>query len=201
MSTDAEPRWRRLEPDARREQIFTCARRLFRERPYSAVSTADIAQAAGVARGLVNHYFGTKRNLYLQVIKRMMFIPEEWAETLPDGPVEVRVQIGLTQFLDRISRHSKAWLSMSGAAGVGHDPDVEEILAEADQTGASRIMEMIGADKDNPQARAMILAFVGLTKAAGREWLAKESLTREQVQLLLEQSLLTIVRTVLPTLK
>ena len=43
MTAGSAPKWRRLEPDERREQIFTCAAELFGERPYAAVSTADIA--------------------------------------------------------------------------------------------------------------------------------------------------------------
>jgi AcrR family transcriptional regulator len=54
-------RRRRLEPDARREQILSVAIRLFGSKPYAEVSTTDVARDAGVARGLVNHYFGTKR--------------------------------------------------------------------------------------------------------------------------------------------
>ena len=45
------PRWQRLEHDERRQQILACARKLFSERNYAAVSTSDIAREAGVARG------------------------------------------------------------------------------------------------------------------------------------------------------
>ena len=68
MSVEAVRR-RRLEPDARREQILSVAVRLFGERGYAAVSTGDVAAGAGVARGLVNHYFGTKKELYLEVVR------------------------------------------------------------------------------------------------------------------------------------
>ena len=65
MSVDAAQGRRRLEPDVRRGQILACAVRLFGERPYAEVSTTDIARSAGVARGLINHYFGTKKDLFL----------------------------------------------------------------------------------------------------------------------------------------
>jgi AcrR family transcriptional regulator len=45
------PRWRRLEPDERREQILVCAMRLFGERPYAAVSTTELAAQAGWRAG------------------------------------------------------------------------------------------------------------------------------------------------------
>src|SRR5690242_17748597 len=79
VSVDAGQR-RRLEPDARRAQILSVAVRLFGERGYAGVSTGDVARGAGVARGLVNHYFGTKKELYLEVIRLMLTVPEARSE-------------------------------------------------------------------------------------------------------------------------
>src|SRR3954452_11218080 len=93
------PRWRRLEPDERREQILDCAVRLFGERPYSAVSTTEIAQQAGVARGLLNHYFGTKRDLYLEVVRQMVLMPDMFS-AVTSGSTEERVEQSVEWFLD-----------------------------------------------------------------------------------------------------
>src|SRR3954447_89986 len=86
------PRWRRLEPDARREQILECAVRLFGERPYASVSTTDIAREAGVARGLLNHYFGTKRDLSLEVVRALVTLPEMAEAEAGTGSLRTRVQ-------------------------------------------------------------------------------------------------------------
>src|SRR5689334_22506932 len=105
--TPSEPRWRRLEPDARKEQIFNCATRLFGERPYADVSTSDIAAEAGVARGLINHYFGTKRELYLAVIRRAVALPGITVEAFPEGPIEERAGIAVSWFLDVVVNQGK----------------------------------------------------------------------------------------------
>ena len=73
---DIAPRWTRLEHDERRGQILAAAATLFAERHYASVSTKDIADAAGVARGLLHHYFGSKRDLYLEVAREMLRVPE-----------------------------------------------------------------------------------------------------------------------------
>ncbi|MFL5829210.1 MAG: TetR/AcrR family transcriptional regulator, partial [Solirubrobacteraceae bacterium] len=75
--TAASPtrRWQRLEHDERRQQILVCAKSLFSERSYASVSTTEIAREAGIARGLLNHYFGTKRDLYLEVVRSMVRVP------------------------------------------------------------------------------------------------------------------------------
>ena len=72
----ATPRKRvRLDYDERRQLILDAARRLFCQRPYSEVSMADLAEAAGVARGLLHHYFGSKRDLYLAVMRDLLQVP------------------------------------------------------------------------------------------------------------------------------
>jgi AcrR family transcriptional regulator len=61
--------WKK-DPHGRRERVLAEATRLFSERGYAAVSTADIAAAAGVAEGNVFHYFGSKPDLLKAVGER-----------------------------------------------------------------------------------------------------------------------------------
>jgi len=193
------PRWRRLEPDARREQILECAVRLFGERPYAAVSTTDIAREAGVARGLLNHYFGTKRDLYLEVVRKLVTITEvPGADVAVRGALRSRVERSVDWFLDAVSVHGKTFVAVTGAEGVGSDPEIERIFAEADDAAARRVLELVGLPADVDEHRAVIRAYGGLVKAAMREWIRDEALDRSAVRLLLARVLETIVKDVLP---
>src|SRR5947209_12831050 len=126
------PPRRRLEPDARREQILECAVRLFGERPYSAVSTTDIAGEAGVARGLLNHYFGTKRELYLEVMRTLMRTPSNPVPLPAEGRgLEAVIDESVERWLTMIDRNRGTWLAAIGAQGLGRDPEVEAIMEQA----------------------------------------------------------------------
>lgn len=204
MSTDSVPRWRRLEPDERREQIFACAAELFGERPYAEVSTSDIAVRAGVARGLINHYFGTKRELYLAVVRRAMTVPHFAVELLPEGPLEVRAHAAVEWFLDMISKQEKMWLAAIAPEGIGRDPEVERILEDADRESADRVLEAVGIEPTNSrwdELNAVIRAYGGLVKAAGREWLVRGALDRREVHVLLTRTLITLVSEVFPAVQ
>ena len=193
-------RRRRLEPDARREQILQCAIRLFGERPYAAVSTIDIAREAGIARGLLNHYFGTKRDLYLVVVRQMV-LPEEVDLVVPDGAtLDERVDICVEWFLDAVGEHGKTFVAVTGAEGVGDDPEIEKIMFEADNVAAQRVLEAmgLGASPHNEQQRAVIRAYGGMAKAAVREWIRHGSLSRAELKVLLGATLLTTVGEVFP---
>ncbi|RZQ59702.1 TetR/AcrR family transcriptional regulator [Amycolatopsis suaedae] len=200
MSADSAPKWRRLEPDERREQIFACAAALFGQRPYADVSTSDIAAAAGVARGLINHYFGTKRQLYLAVVKRALTVPQFAVEMLPEGSLETRLSAAVDWFLDMVTRQEKMWLAAIAPEGIGRDAEVEQILEEADRESADRVLEAVGFTHHHrsEELNAVVRAYAGMVKAAGREWLVRGSLNRDQVHALLSKSLFTLVSDVFP---
>jgi AcrR family transcriptional regulator len=193
---------RRLEPDARRNEILTQARRLFRERPYAEVSTTAIAEASGAARGLINHYFGTKRDLYLEVVREALTVPATAFETVPDGPLEDRVDAAVTWFLDMLQRHGATWLVATGADGMAGDPEMAAILRQADDESADRLLELIGLDVPETarrELRAMTRTYAAMVRTGGREWLENKSLRRDQVHTLLAETLLTLIVKVFPS--
>ncbi len=204
VTADLLPRWRRLEPDERREQILACAVRLFGERPYADVSTTDIATAAGVARSLINHYFGTKRGLFIESVRALVTIPAVAVEQLPEGDLATRVDASVAWFLDVVSRHSRSWLAAVDGGGVGRDADIEAVLSEADEIAADSILVAVGLDavtERRTELRAVMRAYCGLAKATAREWLERDALDREQVHQVLATTLIMLVEQVFPTLK
>nr|WP_141812013.1 TetR/AcrR family transcriptional regulator [Nocardia bhagyanarayanae] len=180
--------------------MLACAIDMFGERPYAAVSTAELAQRAGVARGLINHYFGNKRDLYLAVVRRMVTLPKLDAMVVPAGTDRERVDASVHWLLDTIGEHGSTWVKVTSHEGVGDDPEVQQILDEADDAAAERTLVMVGlADSaHSAELRAMVRAYGGLVKVAGREWITRGNLTREQVHELLADLLLTLVTETMP---
>jgi AcrR family transcriptional regulator len=194
---------RRIAADERREQILEHAVRLFGERPYGEVSTILLAEEAGVARTLIHHYFGTKRGLYIEVVRRML---EETmvqpAEVTSAGSLQERVERGVDWFLDAVATHGRTFVAVSGAEGIGDDPEIARMLAKAEDITARSILEVVGLPGGEPgsRERAMLRAYTALVKGATREWARDGNLTRAEARLLLVESLLTIVGNVLPQL-
>jgi AcrR family transcriptional regulator len=186
----------RLGPDARREQILARAIELFGERPYAAVSTAELAAAAGVTRGLLHHYFGTKRGLYVEVVRAMLIVPKL---TLPEDigdTVDERIAACIDWLLELVSQHGKTFVAVAGAEGVGDDPEIEQLLVEADDVAARRILTLVGLDADldaTPRVRALGRAYGDMAKGAIREWVREGSLTRDDVRHLLVTTLRALV--------
>lgn len=198
-TASAGPRTR-LSPVERRAQILACARTLFRERTYAAVSIEEIARDAGVARGLVNHYFGTKRELYLEVVRELVHLPPPELPSRAQGrSLEEVAGQSVDLWLRAVWKNRRTWLAAVGAQGFGRDAELEAILDEAREVTVDRMIAVIGAGhRDVPELRALLRAYTGLAEAATREWLERGSLSREQLRVVLTDSLSTLARDTLP---
>ena len=201
MASNRAPRWQRLEHDERRRQILVVARKLFSERSYTAVSTTEIAREAGVARGLLNHYFGTKRELYLEVVRALVRMPSSPVPIGRDGGLEVVIGASVDRWLEMLGRNRGTWLAAVGAQGLGRDDEVEAILDAAREQAVDRLIVAVApyeSAEASDELRAVVRAYSGLAEAASLEWLHRGRLTRQQVHTLLVNSFLALIRDVLP---
>lgn len=199
MADVAAPRWNRLEHDERRAQLVAAARRLFCERSYAAVSAEEIARSAGVARGLLHHYFGTKRNLYLEVVRDMVRRPvDPVAPPGPGRPLEVVVGESVDRWLDVVARFRETWFASIAAEGFGRDPELEAIVSEGRAATVELIITTFGLEgsPNGAELRSALRAYSGFAEVASREWLLDGSLTRAQTRALLAATLLCLVQDV-----
>lgn len=188
-------------PDERRDEILAVAVRHFAERPFADVGVAEIAKDAGVARALVNHYFGTKRDLYLASVRAMMFVPPLAADRVPGGTREERIESLVGWLMDIVETHGRSWLAMASAGGPSADPEVQALLDEADDLAADRMLEVIefsGTAKQRATAHAAIRAYGGMVKATSRELIERRSMTGADARRLLVAALETVLDTVTP---
>jgi AcrR family transcriptional regulator len=183
----------RLDGDARRREILAAARKLFSERGYSAVSTTELANEAGVARGLINHYFGTKRELYVEVVREMVRFRSQPVPEYVDGATpRQRLEESIERWLEMVARNREAWLAAIGAEGLGRDPEIEAVLDEAREEATQRLIEVLGlgpASAAPPELHAVLRAYGGMAEAATREWLERDRWSREQVAAFLKEAL------------
>ncbi|MCE5291157.1 MAG: TetR/AcrR family transcriptional regulator [Nocardiaceae bacterium] len=184
-------------PDARRTDIMSAAIRLFGERPYGDVSIAEVAQEAGVARALVNHYCGTKRELYLSVVRQVVTPPNpEEFTLLPGGTLADRVDLLVDWLLTTIASYGRTWVTVVGAEGIAADAELAQILDDADRTAADLVLDAVefnGGAESRRSAHIAVLCFGALAKATAREWIIKQTLTREHAHRLLTTTLVAIL--------
>lgn len=91
-------------PDDKREKIFQATMNEFTLHSYDKASTNQIIQDAGISKGLLFHYFQSKKELYLATFDRCLNrFMERFSPFLQDLP---------TDFFDRLLYLRKAKLSL-----------------------------------------------------------------------------------------
>src|SRR3954447_22138302 len=103
------PKYSRLDPAQRREQILEAANALFAERAYDEVSVEDIARSAGVARGLVHHYFGGRKEVYIALLERLAAVREEQLPPPVGRSARARVADTVSRWLDWTGANRTIW--------------------------------------------------------------------------------------------
>src|SRR6476620_8161796 len=103
----------RLDNDERRAQLLTLARKAFSDRSYDDVSIDDIARELKISKGLLYHYFPTKRDLYVAGLRE---IAEDLVQKLTSVPTDLapadRVRTSLDAYLDFVQQHSRSYVSL-----------------------------------------------------------------------------------------
>jgi AcrR family transcriptional regulator len=178
----------RLDADDRRDQILAAAQRLFAERPYSSVSTTDLAEAAGTTRTNLHYYFGTKRALYLEVLRLFGQLP-----ALPEGGRVGEEELNrlFARWLDVLEENPQTIMTMIGTVTPGSDPEVEAVFREGLRAWEDRLIAVLEM-RDDPVNRALVRSFQGMVSAAIAEWLNGGNLTKAQVHRLLTRALITL---------
>jgi len=178
--------------------MVAVAQRLFAERPYTEVSTTQIAREAGVTHGLLTYHFGSKRNLYLAVLRATLQVPKAPSPRPGTDPdLDTALEEMTEWWLVQLELNREMWLAALGARGMGRDPEVEAILEAVEERARADLVAYISA-RDPAEAPAELWAIAaawqGLAEATGVEWLMRGRITREQAKVLLLESLRRLLK-------
>src|SRR3954464_11432068 len=123
------PKYSRLTPGQRRDQILDAANVLFAERAYDAVSIEDIASSAGVTRGLVHHYFGGRKEVYVALLERLAASPQDELPSPVGRRARARVAGSVSRWLDWTAANGSLYLGTIAPGEDLADPDVQLLVA------------------------------------------------------------------------
>jgi AcrR family transcriptional regulator len=192
-AAEPAPRWRRLTGPDRRRQIISVAQALFAERPYTDVSTTEIAEAAGVSNGLLNYHFGSKQNLYREVIRETLWIPRAPVRIERGGPdVDVALEGMVDWWLTEVEDNRETWVSLLAAHGIAGDPEVEAMLEDYEERSRGDIIAYVTARDARdapPELWSLVAAWQGLAEATAVEWLKRRRITRDQAKVIVLEGL------------
>ena len=191
----ATPKFSRLDPEQRRRQILDAANALFAERAYDEVSIEDIASAAGVTRGLVHHYFGGRKDVYIALLERLGTKREDQLRQPIGRSARARVADTVSRWLDWTEANQTIYLGTIAPGEDIADPDVRRVVTDLVRRAVA-LLAAFHADiaEDSPRLRYALECWTGLNRAATRRWLDGEA-TRQATHELLASTLEHVLRT------
>ena len=178
----------RLQLDERRAQLVELGLRLFAERSYDEVSIDDIAGAAGISKGLLYHYFGSKRDFYVATIQAAA---DQLTERIqPDMSLTpaARSRAGISAYLDFVEEHAGAYSALM-RGGIGSDPSVGQIVDQTRDRIIHRMLTEIGVKLPRPIFRTALRGWIGLVEATSLDFLDKREVDRDIVVRMLSEAL------------
>jgi len=168
-----------MENDERRAQLLALGLSVFSSRAYDEVSMEDVARTAGISKGLVYHYFPTKKHFYVAALREAA--RQLLAETEPDAsaPPDERVRKGLSAYLAFVEKHARAYGALM-RGGVGVDKQVSAVI---EKTRAAFVERFFAAPElrasQTPAMRLALRGWIGFVEATALEWLERRETPRD----------------------
>jgi AcrR family transcriptional regulator len=180
----------------RRTQLIEAANALFTERSYDEVTTVEIAKRAGVAYGLIAHYFTNKRGLYLATVTSLAEGLDAVNAANPVGNTPAALlRCALTRNIAHIEKNDQGFRALM-CGGVGADPEVRALIEGFRWQGAGRLLRALGATEPiSPALRTAMRGWVNFVADSIMDHLRHRELTRNDLVDLAIATLVAALRT------
>jgi AcrR family transcriptional regulator len=183
----------RLAPAARERSILDTARAIFEQEPYDTVTLEQIAAGSDVSPALVHHYFGTKRGVFMAVVRQAI---DEFLQALAPPPGEPRprsarkaVDGALERYLRFIGERPNGYAFVIGARGTP-DATVTESISDGREIAYQAVLGLLGIAQPSPEQELWVWGWIGAVEAASARWLRQPTLTTGEMRELLLSLLL-----------
>ncbi len=167
----------RLSPEQRRTQLLDLGVQLLADHGLEDLSIDLLAEHAGISRGLLYHYFTSKRDFHLAVLRRMA--DHVVASTAPTGvgsPLE-QMHASLEAYVDFVATSHDAYVAFVRAA-AGGDAPYHRIYEDSRRTLTERIFDPAYAPlldsvglQDDARSRLVVRGWSALVEEMVLSWL------------------------------
>ena len=140
-----------------RNRLLQAARRLFAKANYGNVGIREIGAAAGVNPALISRYFGSKRNLFLEVAS---ILNDEGNAALPEvSPLE-RTNLAMSGILTEGAQ--SAWVTDFRITALSAlDPNVSGVMTATYDKVREQIMAVLPGEHTATRAELILAQLMG----------------------------------------
>lgn len=180
----------RLSPQARRRQLVTLGVEMLSGRSIDAVSVEELAEEAGVSRGLIFHYFGSKQGYLLAVVEHLSEEMIAFTDPDPSLPPLEQLSGSLAAYLDYVTANREGYVSLLRGS-TSNDPEMRSVFEYTRGVLARRVLDrvpLIGIEV-TPRVELAARGWVAFVEETVISWLREPRMSRDALLEMLNQAL------------
>lgn len=170
----------RLSRGARREQLVTLGHDLVAGSSFDEVAVDDVAAAAGISRGLLFHYFPSKRDFQVAIAERAAQVLLEATATDPDAPPLAQLRYGTERFVEHVAARRDAYLSLVRGAASG-DAALRAVSERTRDALVQRVLDGLGLTTVPTEVRLVVRGWVASSEEIVVTWLVEGGPSRARI--------------------
>ncbi len=182
---------KRMSTDQRRAQLLAAGRQLFADRAYDQISTDEISAATNTSKGLLYHYFGSKRGFYLATIRAAA---EDLLAVTEFDDLQAGALASIDGFVGFVEREGQLFRAVV-RGGIGSDAEVDGLVTGVRQEIVGRIVRATDVASDDPVLVGRVWGWLGYTESLAIHWIDTRPFPRDTLRDLLLSGLATLVLT------
>jgi AcrR family transcriptional regulator len=173
----------RMSPDDRRAQLIALGTEMLADRPLEQVSVEDIADQAGVSRGLLFHYFASKQDFHLAIVQDASKTMLE--RTAPDpslgGPYEI-LRDSISNYVDYVTENRDTFIALLRGSATG-DSGMRAVFEQTRTTMADRTVRNLHLlqVETNETTQLAVRGWIAFVEEATISWLREPQITRDEL--------------------
>ncbi|AJC58876.1 TetR family transcriptional regulator [Streptomyces sp. 769] len=170
--------------EERREQLIAVALGLFSHRSPEDVSIDEIAEAAGISRPLVYHYFPGKQQLYEAALRRAADeLTARFVEPR-EGPLGARLLRVMERYFAFVEEHGPGFSAlMRGGPAIG-STRTSALIDGVRQAAYTQILSHLDVDAHAPSPRLelVVRSWISLAETTALLWLDGRRVPRAELE-------------------
>ena len=174
------PRRVRLQIDERRKQLLDLGIEVFSTQPYEEISIESLAEAAGISKGLLYHYFRGKREFYVETIRAASLQLRALTKPNPALPPVERLRAAIDAHLNYLEEHGAVYTAIY-RGGLAIAPEVGKVVEEHRQVVLRWFLKNMGIVRPRPVMRMALRAWISMVEGASLDWLSHRELERTEL--------------------
>lgn len=185
----------RMSRGQRRAQLLELGMEAVTNSSFDEVSVEQVADAAGISRGLLFHYFPTRRDFLVAIAEAGAQQLLDVTEPDPDLDPLAQLRVGMAAYVDYIVDRRDAYVSLVRGA-AGGDPAMLDVVRRTRASIVARMLDGLGLTPEQTPSslRIALHGWLGFVEEAAIAWMGEpDPPTRHTLLTTCERTLVAVV--------